>query len=215
MMATTVDPPEGATLAAAATPVVLASASPARAALLRAAGIPILVDAAAIDESEVKVSLQAARAEPAAIAEALAELKAQRVSRRHAGNLVIGADQVLDCEGVLFDKPADLAAARSQLLALRGRRHQLVSAAVLVRGGQRLWHHVARADLTMREFSTDFLDRYLRSAGGVALSSVGAYQLEGAGAQLFASIDGDYFTILGLPLLPLLGILREHGVLPS
>jgi septum formation protein len=215
MMAATVDRPEGGTLAAAATPVVLASASPARAALLRAAGIPILVDAAAIDESEVKVSLQAARAEPAAIAEALAELKAQRVSRRHAGNLVIGADQVLDCEGVLFDKPADLAAARSQLLALRGRRHQLVSAAVLVRGGQRLWHHVARADLTMREFSTDFLDRYLRSAGGVALSSVGAYQLEGAGAQLFASIDGDYFTILGLPLLPLLGILREHGVLPS
>jgi septum formation protein len=215
MMAATVDRPEGATLAAAATPVVLASASPARAALLRAAGIPILVDAAAIDESEVKVSLQAARAEPAAIAEALAELKAQRVSRRHAGNLVIGADQVLDCEGVLFDKPADLAAARSQLLALRGRRHQLVSAAVLVRDGQRLWHHVARADLTMREFSTDFLDRYLRSAGGAALSSVGAYQLEGAGAQLFASIDGDYFTILGLPLLPLLGILREHGVLPS
>jgi septum formation protein len=215
MMAATVDRPEGATLAAAATPVVLASASAARAALLRAAGIPIFVDAAAIDEAEVKASLQAARAEPAAIAEALAELKAQRVSRRHAGNLVIGADQVLDCEGVLFDKPADLAAARSQLLALRGRRHQLVSAAVLVRDGQRLWHHVARADLTMREFSTDFLDRYLRSAGGAALSSVGAYQLEGAGAQLFASIDGDYFTILGLPLLPLLGILREHGVLPS
>ena len=215
MMAATVDRPEGATLAAAATPVVLASASPARAALLRAAGIPILVDAAAIDEAEVKASLQAARAEPAAIAEALAELKAQRVSRRHVGNLVIGADQVLECDGILFDKPADLAAARNQLLALRGRRHQLVSAAVLVRDGQRLWHHVARADLEMREFSTDFLDRYLRSAGGAALSSVGAYQLEGVGAQLFGSVDGDYFTILGLPLLPLLGILREHGVLPS
>jgi septum formation protein len=215
MMAATVDRPENATLAAAALPVVLASASPARAALLRAAGIPILVDVAAIDEAEVKSSLLAARAEPAAVAEALAELKAQRVSRRHAGNLVIGADQVLECEGVLFDKPANMAAARSQLLALRGRRHQLVSAAVLVRDGQRLWHHVARADLTMREFSTDFLDRYLRSAGGATLSSVGAYQLEGVGAQLFGSVDGDYFTILGLPLLPLLGILREHGVLPS
>lgn len=216
MMAATVDRPEDATLTAAATsPIVLASASLARAALLRAAGIPILVDAAAIDEAEVKASLQAAQAAPAAIAEALAELKAQRVSRRHAGSLVIGADQVLECEGALFDKPADLAAARSQLQTLRGRRHQLVSAVVLVRDCQRIWHHVARADLEMREFSTDFLDRYLQSAGGAALSSVGAYQVEGVGAQLFASIDGDYFTILGLPLLPLLGILREHGVLPS
>ena len=214
MMTATVGGPEGAGLAAAAT-IVLASASPARAALLRAAGIPIRVDAAAIDEAEVKASLRAVGAEPAAVAEALAELKAQRVSRRHPGSLVIGADQVLECDGILFDKPADLAAARSQLLALRGRRHQLVSAAVLVRDGQRLWHHVARADLTMREFSTDFLDRYLRSAGGATLSSVGAYQLEGVGAQLFSSVDGDYFTILGLPLLPLLGILREHGVLPS
>lgn len=215
MMAATVDRPQDATLAAAATPVVLASASRVRTALLRAAGIPILVDAAAIDEAEVKAALRAARAEPVAIAETLAELKAQRVSRRHAGNLVIGADQVLECDGVVFDKPADLAAARHQLLALRGRRHQLVSAVVLMRDGQRVWHHVARADLTMREFSTDFLDRYLQSAGEAALSSVGAYQLESVGAQLFASIEGDYFTILGLPLLPLLDILREHAVLPS
>ncbi len=163
----------------------------------------------------MKASLRAARAEPAAVAEALAELKAQRVSRRHAGSLVVGADQVLECDGVLFDKPVDVAAARNQLLALRGRRHQLVSAVVLVRDGRRIWHHVDRADLRMREFSTDFLDRYLQSAGGAALSSVGAYQLEGVGAQLFAGIEGDYFTILGLPLLPLLGILREHGLLPS
>ena len=215
MMAATAGRPEDATLAAAASPVVLASASVARATLLRAAGISVVVDAAAIDEAEVKASLQAAQAASATVAEALAELKAQRVSRRHSGSLVIGADQVLECDGVLFDKPGDLAAARKQLLALRGRRHQLVSAAVLVRDGQRVWHHVDRADLTMREFSTSFLDRYLQSADQAALSSVGAYQLESVGAQLFASVAGDYFTILGLPLLPLLDILREQGVLPS
>jgi len=215
MMTATVEDPERASLAAAAASVVLASASPVRAALLRAAGIPITVDVAAIDEAEVKTSLRAARAEPAAIAEALAELKAQRVARRHPGSLTIGADQVLECDGILFDKPSDLAAARNQLLALRGRDHRLVSAVVLVRDGQRVWHHVDRADLKMRNFSTAFLDRYLQSAGDAALSSVGAYQLEGVGAQLFAAVDGDYFTILGLPLLPLLDILREHGILPS
>jgi septum formation protein len=121
----------------------------------------------------------------------------------------------LECDGILFDKPSDLAAARSQLMALRGREHRLLSAVVLVRDGERVWHHVDRATLTVRDFSTDFLDRYLRSAGDTALSSVGAYQLEGVGAQLFAAIDGDYFTILGLPLLPLLDILREQGILPS
>jgi septum formation protein len=211
MMAATAD----WTFAAAAAPVVLASASPTRAALLRSAGIPITIDAAAIDEAEVKASLRTARAEPAVVAETLAELKAQRVSRRHAGSLVIGADQVLECDGVLFDKPVDLAAARTQLLALRGRTHRLVSAVVLARDGQRAWHHVDRADLRMRDFSAGFLDHYLESSGDAVLSSVGAYQLEGRGAQLFVSIDGDYFTILGLPLLPLLDILREHGVLPS
>jgi len=211
----TVDRLEAATLAVATTSVVLASASPARAALLRAAGVPVVVDAAAIDEAEVKVSLRAAGADGAKVAETLAELKAQRVSHRHGGSLVIGADQVLECDGELFDKPGDLPAARMQLLALRGRRHRLVSAVVLVRDGQRIWHHRDRAELTMREFSTGFLDRYLDSVGDAARHSVGAYQLEGAGAQLFAAVDGDYFTILGLPLLPLLDILREHGVLSS
>jgi septum formation protein len=212
---TTVDPRGDATLAATTSPIVLASASRARAALLQGAGVPILIDAAAIDEAEVKASLRAAKAEPSVVAETLAELKAQRIARRHAGSLVIGADQVLECEDVLFDKPIDLAAARDQLLTLRGRRHRLISAVVLVRDGQRLWHHVDRADLRMRDFSESFLDRYLGSAGDAALSSVGGYQLEGVGAQLFAGVDGDYFTILGLPLLPLLDILREHGVLPS
>jgi septum formation protein len=200
---------------AAVAPVVLASASAARSALLRAAGVPVVAEAAAIDETEVKASLQAARSAVAAVAETLAELKAHRVSRRHPGSLVVGADQVLDCDGTIFDKPADLAEARRQLLALRGRRHQLLSAVVLERDGQRLWHHVGRADLLMRDFSDRFLDDYLRAVGDAALSSVGGYQIEGRGAQLFASIDGDYFTILGLPLLPLLDVLREHGALPS
>ncbi|MGE0119315.1 MAG: Maf family protein [Dongiaceae bacterium] len=198
----------------ASPPLVLASASAIRAALLRAAGVPIIVDAAAIDEAEAKASLRTAGAGAAATAEALAELKAQRISRRHAGALVLGADQVLECNGILFDKPADPAGARRQLLALRGRQHRLVSAIVLTRDGRRLWHHLGRASLTMRDFSETFLDEYLRAAAS-APSSVGGYQLEGLGAQLFADIDGDYFTILGLPLLPVLDILREHGVLRS
>lgn len=196
-------------------PVVLASGSTVRAALLRAAGVPIVVEAAVIDEAEVKASLRAAAIAADAAAQTLAQLKAHRVSRRHAGALVIGADQVLECGGVTFDKPADLADARRHLLSLRGRRHELLSAAVLMRDGERLWDHLGRASLTMRNFSEAFLDGYLQSAGDAVLSSVGGYQLEGPGAQLFASIEGDYFTILGLPLLPVLDILREHGALRS
>jgi septum formation protein len=195
--------------------VVLASASAARFGLLQAAGVPVTVDAAAVDEAEVRESLQAAGASPAGMAEALAELKAQQVSRRRPGVLVIGADQILECNGTVFDKPTNLIEARRQLLTLRGRRHRLQSAVVLVRDGQRLWHHVDRASLAMREFSESFLDAYLQSAGSGALSSVGGYQLEGPGVQLFSDIDGDYFTILGLPLLPLLDVLREHGVLTA
>jgi septum formation protein len=197
------------------TPVVLASASPVRSALLRAAGVAVAVDVAAIDEAEVKASLRSAQASATNIAQTLAELKAQRVSLRHPGELVVGADQILECDGLVFDKPAELSEARRQLLTLRGRRHQLWSAVVLVRDGRSLWHHVGRAELLMREFSERFLDDYLRSVGDAALSSVGSYQVEGLGAQLFARVDGDYFTVLGLPLLPLLDILREHGALPS
>jgi len=195
--------------------VVLASASAARAALLRSAGIPMTVDEAGIDEAEIKASLRAIGADATATAETLAELKAQRVSRRHGGRWIVGADQVLNCDGELFDKPAGVADARAQLLTLRGRRHELVSAVVLVRDGERLWHHIGRAALTMRNFSETFLDGYLGTVGDATLSSVGAYQLEGPGAQLFSKIEGDYFTILGLPLLPLMDILREHRVLPT
>jgi len=191
--------------------IVLASASQARRALLTAAGLDLVVDPAAVDEASVKASLAAEGAGPGDIAEALAELKAARISPRHHGRLVIGADQILECEGRSFDKPVDRAAARLQLTALRGRRHSLVSAAVAMRDGQRLWHHVGRADLTMRAFSDSFLESYLDRIGPAATASVGAYQLEGLGAQLFAAIEGDYFTILGLPLLPLLAFLRGVG----
>jgi septum formation protein len=199
----------------AACDLVLASGSATRAALLRAAGLAIQVDPAAVDEDEAKAALKGSRAAAPAAAEALAELKAQRVSRRRPGALVLGCDQLLECDGAWFDKPADRSAARRQLLALRGRGHSLHSAAVAVRDGGRVWHHVGTARLAMRAFSEAFLDGYLERAGDAVLGSVGAYQLEGLGAQLFARVEGDWFTILGLPLLPLLDFLRDHRVLPA
>ncbi len=200
---------------AAAAGVVLASASATRQALLRAAGVPFEVVPAAVDETEAKVGLRSAGASAVTAAESLAELKAMQVSRRRAGRLVIGADQMLDSAGSWLDKPGTRAAARAQLLQLRGQRHELVSAVAAVRDGRRLWHHCDRAQMTMRPFSETFLDSYLSAVGDEAFATVGAYRLEGLGAQLFARIEGDYFTILGLPLLPLLEFLREHRVLAS
>lgn len=192
--------------------LVLASGSRTRALMLEKAGLRPILDKPLVDEEEVKLAGKAEGVGADAVAEALAELKAQRVTRRHPGALVVGADQMLECEGVWFDKPSDRAAARAQLLALRGKTHQLVSCAVIVRDGERLWHKVDRARLTMRNFSENFLDGYLDAVGDEVLHSVGAYQLEGLGAQLFQRVEGDFFTILGLPLLPLLGFLRVHGV---
>jgi septum formation protein len=195
--------------------IVLASASKVRRSLLEAAGLAIIVDPAAIDEAAVKESYAAEGAEPREIAEALAELKAMRISSRHPGLLTLGADQILECEGQRFDKPEGIDGARAQLQALSGRRHRLISSVVAMRDGQRLWHHSGEAVLTMRKFSDGFLEDYLSAAGPAVLDSVGAYQLEGRGAQLFTRIEGDYFTILGLPLLPLLDFLRLQGALAT
>ncbi|MBX6320492.1 MAG: Maf-like protein [Rhodospirillaceae bacterium] len=192
--------------------VVLASTSRTRLRLLQAAGVPFVVEAPGLDEAELKRSLRAAGAQPAQAAETLAEMKAQRVSRRRPGEIIIGADQLLACEGVWFDKPASRSEAAAQLRALRGRRHDLVSSVAAVRDGVRLWHATDAAQLTVRPFSDAFLEDYLERAGVTALESVGGYQLEALGAQIFSRVRGDFFTILGLPLLPLLDFLRAQGI---
>ena len=196
-----------------ANPLILASASRTRRMILANAGLAFEVSAARVDEAGVKASLAAEDASAAQVAEALAELKALRVSSGRAGALVIGADQMLECEGRWFDKPADRDQAARQLAALGGRVHELVCCACLVLDGSRIWHRIDRARLTMRPLSPAFIEAYLDAVGDRALESVGAYQLEGLGAQLFSRVEGDYFTILGLPLLPLLEFLRGRGVL--
>jgi septum formation protein len=196
-------------------PIVLASASEIRLRLLRAAGLEVSAVAAGVDEAEIKESFRREGYDAGACASALAEAKAKRVSLRQPEKLVVGADQMLVCPAGWLDKPADRAAARAQLSELRGKRHELVTAVCVVKTGAVLWHKVERAFLYMRAFSDDFLDRYLDAAGETALASLGGYQLEGMGAQLFARIEGDYFTILGLPLLPLLDFLRVQGALAS
>lgn len=193
--------------------IILASGSATRRTMLEQSGVSFVVDTAPVDEAAVKQAMRAETDNPARVAEVLAELKATRVSARHAGAIVIGADQMLECDRVWFDKPVDRAGARIQLQSLRDKTHRLVSSVVAVRDGQRLWHHTDQARLTMRRFSDAFLDRYLDQAGDAVLSSVGAYQLEGLGAQLFMTVEGDHFTILGLPLLALLDFLRENGEL--
>jgi septum formation protein len=193
--------------------LILASASAARGALLRAAGLCFEVRPARVDEDAVKQAALAENTTPENTALLLAELKAGRVSSREPDALVIGADQLLVCEGSWFDKPASLAGAREQLLALRGRTHTLFTAVLCQRGENPVWHHVTQSRLTMRPFSDAFLDAYLASEGEALIASVGAYRLEGRGVALFDRVDGDHFSILGLPLLPLLGFLRQHGVL--
>ncbi len=194
------------------TAVILASASRSRAAVLTNAGIRIEQEPADIDEDSVKESMRAAGHSVADVAHRLAELKAQHVSTRFPGRLVIGADQMLQCGGVWFDKPVDRDHARAHLQALRGRMHELFAAVCVVRDGECLWRHLESAHMTMRPFSDEFLEAYVDAVGEDACRSVGAYQLEGLGAQLFARIEGDFFTILGLPLLAVLEFFSNHGV---
>ncbi len=196
--------------------MILASRSEARLRLLRAAGVEAEPIPAPVDEAALRESLRAEGVATEDAAVALAELKAAFVARgAPPGTVVLGADQLLESEGgAWLEKPVDLAEARRQLQGLRGRRHRLVTAAVAFRGGFRVWHHVDAARLWVRGFTDGFLDAYLAAAGPKILGCVGAYQLEGLGAQLMARVEGDHFTVQGLPLLPVLGFLRDQGLLP-
>jgi septum formation protein len=194
-------------------PIVLASASTARRAVLEAAGLRFEAIAAAVDEAAIKES---ARAEGYLAADAtmmLAEAKARRIAARRPEALVIGCDQMLVLEDRWFDKPDSIEDARRHLEALRGKTHQLVTAVLCWRGGQRIWQHVATPRLTMRPVSDAFLDAYLALEGDQVTTTVGAYRLEGPGIHLFDKVEGEHAAILGLPLLPLLGFLRQHGAL--
>jgi len=183
--------------------------------VLAGAGLRFTVRPAAIDEAAVKRAARSEGLDASAAALRLADAKAAEIARQEPRALVIGADQILACDGTWYDKPEDLAAARRQLLALRGRTHELATAVVCRAGAQLLWQHAALPRLAMRAFSEAFLDAYLAAEGERVLGSVGAYRLEGPGVQLFARVEGDHATILGLPLLPLLEFLRSAGVIPG
>lgn len=200
-------------MTAAARTVVLASASQIRRSLLQNAGLDVAVDPAEIDEAAVKAAMRHEGKSAETVALELATRKARAVSARHPRALVIGADQMLDAGGAWLDKPVDRAAAARQLATLAGRSHRLISAAAVVEDGRPAWQAADAVTLHMRQLTPQFVERYLDRVGAAALASVGAYQLEGLGAQLFTRIDGDYFTVLGLPLLPLLAFLRQRGII--
>jgi len=196
-------------------PVILASASTTRAALLRNAGIAFDSMPARVDETEVKEAMRADGAPAGDAAQALADLKAQRITASVPGALVIGADQILECEGTWYDKPKDRDGARGQLLALAGRSHELWTAAAVAKDGAIIWRDLDHPRLTMRALDEAAVDRYLNEVGETVLQSVGGYQVEGPGVQLFSAIKGDFFAILGLPLLSLLSFLREQGAVSA
>lgn len=194
------------------TGLILASKSVTRRAVLDGAGVTYEAVGSGVDEDVAKAALLAKGAGPKAIAQALAEQKALAVAAGRPG-LVIGADQTLEFAGALHDKVETVAEARERLKALRARPHQLHSAVAVAEGGAVIWRETESATLTMRDFSDDFLEDYLAAEGEAALGSVGCYRLEGLGVQLFERIEGDYFTILGLPLMGLLDLLRRRGIL--
>lgn len=194
-------------------PLVLASGSATRRGMLEAAGIPVETSPAMIDERNVDDAARRAGAAAATVAALLARAKAMEVSARYPGRLVLGADQTLACEGRQYDKPANVAEGREHLAAFSGRAHHLHSAAALVKDGGLVAETQSSAELTMRRLGPEFIDAYVTAVGPKVMTSVGGYQLEGLGSQLFDRIDGDHFTILGLPLLPLMGHLRATGYL--
>src|SRR5437588_2534506 len=195
------------------TQLILASTSPARRLLLSQAGLSFEARQPEVDETNLKNNLTGS--DPQTLASTLARAKAISVAKQSPDAIVIGADQVLNCDGKAFDKPETIEAAKQQLERLRGRQHWLETAICCAWKGEAAWHHLGRARLVMRQFSDDFLSRYLDELRLDVLTSVGGYKLEGLGVQLFDVVEGDYFTILGLPLLPLLGFLRSRGAVPS
>ncbi|MDC3402254.1 Maf family nucleotide pyrophosphatase [Alphaproteobacteria bacterium] len=188
------------------TSLILASGSSARASLLRGAAVPFDVEVSGVDEAAIKDKHDGS---PEDLCLALAAAKAAKIA---TDKFVIGADQILICDGKIYDKPADLNVARSNLLELKGKDHHLVNGVVIYRNGEIVWQFSNRIRLRMRDFSSDFLDQYIAHQGDTILSSVGSYRLEAMGPHLFDDIEGDYFSILGLPLLPLLDELRKHGL---
>lgn len=197
------------------TPIILASSSETRLRLLRAAGLPVTARQARIDEQAIRASLEAEEATPRDIADMLAEMKARKIAEKTTGTVVIGCDQVVDFKGRSWGKPTSPAAARAQLLEMRGAQHKLLSAVVVYFEGKPQWRHVGVARLTMRDFSDQWLDGYLSRNWESLRHSAGGYLLEEEGVRLFSAVEGDYFTILGLPLLPLLGYLGDRGFIPT
>lgn len=197
-------------------PLILASGSKIRAKLLEAAGLAFIAEPPGLDESAMRQAVSGEDAlQPQDVAEVLARAKAEAVSELAHGAFVIGADQVLALDDEIYAKPEGMEGAREQLLSLSGKTHKLHSAVALARDGEIRFAYTEEASLTMRKLSPEFIGRYLAAAGEDVLSSVGAYQLEGLGIQLFEKIEGDYFCILGLPLLPLLDALRRKGAIES
>ncbi|TNE41625.1 MAG: septum formation protein Maf [Alphaproteobacteria bacterium] len=194
--------------------IILASQSQVRARLLTNAGVTFKALRPTVDEDEVKISLKAEGASPRRLADALAEIKALSLSRRFPEALIIGADQILECEGRMFDKPASMDGVAQHLEFLSGKTHTLLTACVVARGNEPIWRHLSTPRLTMRPLSSQFIDQYKERNGEKLLNSVGAYFLEEEGVQLFVKIEGDFFSVLGLPLIELLDLLRRYGSVP-